>query len=75
MKTDPQLVREWLGRKIKARRKYLKMKQADLADLMEITRTSVANIETGRQNIGIERLVQFADALNCDLADLLPKIR
>lgn len=75
MKTDVKLVQYWLGKKIKSRRKYLGMTQLEFSERLSITRTSVANIEIGRQNIGIDRLVEIADALNCDLADLLPKIR
>lgn len=75
MKTDVKLVQQWMGKKIKARRKYLGMTQLEFSEILSLTRTSVSNIETGRQNIGIDRLVEIADALRCDLADLLPKIR
>lgn len=38
----------------------------------KMTRASIANIETGRQRILAHTLVALADALACDVADLLP---
>ncbi|WP_420869695.1 helix-turn-helix domain-containing protein [Cohnella ginsengisoli] len=69
------MVLKLLGRRVRERRERLYFRQEELAELIGVTRSSVANIETGRQNVGIERLVQLADALGCDLSDLLPKIR
>lgn len=73
--TDPEIVLRIIGSRVRTRRKLHNMNQEDLSKKLKLTRSSVANIETGRQNLGIRRLVQIADALKCDIADLLPKIR
>lgn len=75
MKTDAEMVRQLMGDRIKAKRKKLRIKQTDFADMLSITRASVNNIEAGRQNLTVDRLIDFADALQCDLSDLLPRIR
>lgn len=73
--TDPAMVLRYTAAKIRGRRKYKNMTQEDLAVVMDITRTSIVNIESGRVNIGLMQLVKLADALDCDLRDILPKIR
>ena len=62
-----------LGQQIAARRRYLKMTQSALADKVHMSRASIANIESGRQNVLLHHLYRFAKALNIsEVADLLP---
>lgn len=49
------------------------MSQQDLADLCRLTRSSIANVEAGRQNITITALAGIAAALGVTPADLLTK--
>jgi transcriptional regulator with XRE-family HTH domain len=62
-----------IGAVIKARRKTLGMKQEDLAGRLGISRGSLANIETGRQNILVHQLYKYAAKLDLSPFDLLPQ--
>jgi len=67
---DPFYVR--LGEIIQARRKVLGMKQKNLAVAVEISRGSLANVETGRQSVLVHQLYKFAKALDLQPHELLP---
>lgn len=60
-----------LGQKIAARRQGL-LTQAQLAAAIGVSRTSVTNLENGRQHPPLHQLVRIAEALDCELVDLLP---
>lgn len=59
------------GQRVQRRRHELGVQQHELADQIGLSRTSVASIETGRQNLGIERLTLLAKALETTVAALL----
>jgi transcriptional regulator with XRE-family HTH domain len=61
-----------IGISIKTRRKTLGLKQETLARMLRISRGSLANIETGRQNVLVHNLYKFAAALKLTPFDLLP---
>jgi transcriptional regulator with XRE-family HTH domain len=61
-----------IGQRIKEARESKGLTQQDLADKIELTRSSVANIELGRQRIQIHVLYDFAKALDIPPFDLLP---
>mgnify|MGYP003544329386 CR=1 FL=1 len=61
-----------LGVVIAARRNELKLKQQELADLIGVSRTTLANMETGRQSIPIERVRPLATALELEVGAFLP---
>lgn len=70
--------RDWLlysriGEAIRGRRLELGMTQAELADALDFARTSIANIETGRQTIYVDTLYEIAKALDTVPATLVPK--
>jgi transcriptional regulator with XRE-family HTH domain len=48
------------------------MSQEDLASASALSRTSIVNIENGRQGVSIQTLYRLADALECEPAELLP---
>lgn len=62
------------GANVAAVRNRLGMVQADLARAVNLSRTSIANIEAGRQHIQIHLAYDIARALNLDVAELLPAI-
>jgi transcriptional regulator with XRE-family HTH domain len=68
----PDPIYKHIGLLIKARRKTLSLKQENLASMLGISRGSLANIETGRQNILVHQLYKFAVALQLTPFDLLP---
>ena len=61
-----------IGTIIRTKRKKLGLKQENLASELKISRGSLANIETGRQNILVHQLYNFAKALHLTPVDLLP---
>jgi transcriptional regulator with XRE-family HTH domain len=68
----PDPIYRHIGALIKARRKTLQLKQETLAGKLGISRGSLANIETGRQNVLVHQLYRFAVALQLTPFDLLP---
>ncbi|KAI4449455.1 hypothetical protein C823_003984 [Eubacterium plexicaudatum ASF492] len=52
-----------MGNRIKIRRKELKLKQAELAESLEIPNNHMSSIETGRQNQVWIFLLEFANIL------------
>lgn len=68
--TDPFYVE--LGARVRARREELRLTQAILADEIGISRTSLTNIECGRQRLLVEQLVSIAEKLSTTPSQLLP---
>jgi transcriptional regulator with XRE-family HTH domain len=62
---------EALGRSIRECREQRRMKQGELADLVGLSRSSITNIELGRQSVLVDQLCRFAQALGVQPADLL----
>ena len=61
-----------LGSTIRERRRELGMTQRRLSDKLEISRASLASVETGRQRIFIHQLYRFAEQLDTEVSALLP---
>lgn len=62
-----------IGGLIRQRRKKQNLTQEKLAPLVGLSRTSLANIESGRQKVLVHQLFAFASALGMEPADLLPR--
>ncbi len=62
-----------LGQKVREYRILLKMTQDQLAKEIGLTRTSIVNIEQGRQNPPLHLIIQLAKALTVPLESLIPK--
>ena len=63
-----------VGRRIRDARLAKNVTQAHLAAHASMTRSSIANLEAGRQKIPLHILALIADALSVDPASLLPPI-
>lgn len=61
-----------VGELLQARRRAMKLTQAALAEASGVRRTSIANVEAGRQSIPVHMLYQLAVALGTDIASLIP---
>ena len=61
-----------VGQNIRACRSKLSMSQTDLASIINLSRTSVVNIEQGRQHPSLYLLSQIATALKVGVHDLIP---
>ncbi|NNN19819.1 MAG: helix-turn-helix transcriptional regulator [Acidimicrobiaceae bacterium] len=69
MKNEFQYYRE-LGQRIQRERLRQQLTQENLAALVGLSRTSIVNIERGRQKVLAHILVRLASALKTELADL-----
>lgn len=56
-----------IGDTIKHRRKYLKLKQQDLADLAEVNINTVVSIEKGDGNPLFATIAQMAEVLGLEI--------
>lgn len=66
---------EELGRLVRQHRERLEMSQERLAEAIELSRASIANIETGRQRIPLHHLYRLARALKVEAGALLPRAK
>jgi len=76
---DYSLVEDgWLnmefGKKLRSRRKKERMSQDSLATSAGLSRTSIVNVESGRQGVSLATLYRLAGALSCEISDLLPSL-
>lgn len=62
-----------IGNRIARARKKTKLSQHDLAVRIGLKRTSVTNIEKGRQKVMVHTLVEVARHLNISPTELLPR--
>lgn len=64
-----------VGRRIREARRRRKppLTQEGLATLVSLTRTSITNVEKGRQKLLLHTLADIAAALNVEAATLLPQ--
>lgn len=70
---NKDLIYREFGILLAAERRRKHMTQAQLGAKVGLSRTSVTNIECGRQPIQVHQLYQFASALQVDASRLLPK--
>lgn len=61
-----------LGGRIRAARDRAGVKQEQLAQAVGLSRTSITNIERGRQGVQVYLLVRIAEVLGRPAAELLP---
>jgi len=61
-----------VGSRIKRSRENKCLTQEALATLIDLSRATLANIESGRQKILLDKFVAISKALNVSIQDLLP---
>ena len=65
-----------LGQSIAARRKKVPLTQKKLADMVRVSRATIANVERGKQAVSVHNLYAIADALNVEeISELLPPLQ
>lgn len=71
---DPQNDRFYVsvGDRIRSARTAARLTQAELAGRLGLARSSVANIEAGRQRVPLHVFVAIAEALAVDISELIP---
>ena len=62
-----------VGSKVRSARLAADLSQEFLAHKVGLTRSSVANLEAGRQRIALHLFAAIANALNKDACELLPE--
>jgi transcriptional regulator with XRE-family HTH domain len=60
------------GRLVREHRRRLKLTQEELGELVGLTRTSITNIERGRQKVLLHQVFQIASSLKVNPEALLP---
>ncbi len=65
---------ERVGRKIREVRETQQMSQEELAAILQLKRTSVTNIELGRQKLTLEATYRFCDRFGLEIQDVLPAL-
>jgi transcriptional regulator with XRE-family HTH domain len=63
---------EQFGSRVRKARRHIGMSQEELGYLVGLNRSSISNVELGRQRVALHMLMQFATALAVEPADLLP---
>jgi transcriptional regulator with XRE-family HTH domain len=71
-RSDHQLLYSQFGRILAEARNKKKMSQEVLARELGLSRTSITNIEKGRQPVQLHTLYQISQLLSVELKDLLP---
>ena len=62
-----------IGANLAARRRELRLKQAEVASMIGLTRASLANIESGRQKLMLHQIYRLAQALQVEsITELVP---
>lgn len=64
-------INEVFGKKVLERRLSLKISQETLANMADIDRTYLLDIEKGKRNVSLKVADKIAKALNVSLKDLL----
>jgi transcriptional regulator with XRE-family HTH domain len=59
--------REEIGKKLKERRQQLNLEQADLQDYANISIATLSNIERGKANFTIDKLLSIMEVLGLEL--------
>lgn len=74
MKTDSQknLINIEVGNRLHKIRKKSGYNQGQIASGIGLTRTSIVNIEKGRQSLTVEHLLKLSALFKCDVSALLP---
>lgn len=70
---DKQQINEAAGLKLKTLRKTLGYSQDDVAANVGLTRTSIVNIEKGRQSLTLENLYKIAEFFKIEASELFIK--
>ena len=70
---DNELFYKEFGKTLKNLRRNVEITQSELSQRVGLSRTSVTNIEKGRQKVPLHFLYIFASALGVEPSDLLPK--
>jgi len=69
---DPEALYRVFGRRLRELRELKHVPQQELATLSGLNRSSIANIESGKQRVLLHQVLQFAEALHVTVGELVP---
>jgi transcriptional regulator with XRE-family HTH domain len=69
-----RMISQHVGSRLKFYRKRKGYNQSEISTAIGLTRTSISNIETGRQSMTIETLLKCCAVLGCKPTDILPEV-
>ena len=72
MQVNETVLYNLIGERVRRQRVQMDMTQAQLADAVGVLRTSIANIEAGRQKPPLHLLYKLCMELGVEVADILP---
>ena len=67
------MTKKEIGQVIKERRKFLKIRQKDLSEIVGISLRSLVDIETGKGNPTIDQLNKILDVLGLSIKIIIEK--
>jgi transcriptional regulator with XRE-family HTH domain len=62
------------GEQLGAARRRARLTQMQFAELVGLSRTSITNVECGRQSVLLHQLYKFADVLAVPVSSLMPVV-
>lgn len=74
MNIDHQALYRHIGAAVRQRREALAMTQTQLATAAGVLRTSIVNLEAGRQRVPLHTLYAICAVLGLELAEVLPRM-
>lgn len=72
MRVNEDMLYQRIGERIRERRTKAKLTQGQLADAIGVLRTSITNIEAGRQKAPLHVLYELCSVLGAEVTDILP---
>lgn len=69
---DLDAIYKGVGQRVRKAREAKRLTQARLAEMVSLSRTSITNIELGRQKLLVHTLWDIAEALGVDVRQILP---
>ncbi len=73
-KTNQNIFYKKLGENIKHFREKRRIKQESVAQILDLTRISVSNVENGKQKIQLHSLLELAAYFDTAITDLVPSL-
>jgi transcriptional regulator with XRE-family HTH domain len=74
MDIDTELIYQYIGGQLRRRRSELGLTQAQIAQRIGVERTSISNIEAGRQKLPIHALYQLCHLFDVEVNQILPPL-
>lgn len=74
MSIDQEFLCKFVGERLKRKRSRVPMTQLELANKVNLSRASIANIEAGQQNAPLNVLYEICLVLKLEPADLFPTL-